>query len=192
MITEDSLGTNVIYSNQVRLNVLKTDEKLPYLQIEKEAKGKSLSDARKTAEKIRYGYSIVGNKIVLDNYLITDFKNKYRDQEVELTLYLPEGTLLKPDSSVQEYDNSDDSFFNLHFSSDDYIYKVGNSQVKCLNCPPEENEWNDVENADADSTSTSVTLNENGILIKEQNKEEVDKEVKSVKINKDGITIKTK
>lgn len=61
-----------------------------------------------------------------------------------------------------------------------------------MNCPPEENEWNDVENADVDSTSTSVTLNENGILIKEQNKEEVDKEVKSVKISKDGITIKTK
>jgi phage shock protein PspC (stress-responsive transcriptional regulator) len=192
MITEDSLGTNVIYSNQVRLNVVKTDEKLPYLQIEKEAKGKSLSDARKTAEKIKYGYSIVGNKILLDNYLITDFKNKYRDQEVEIFLYLPEGTLLKPDNSVQDYDSSDDSFFNLHFSSDDYIYKVGKSQVKCLNCPPEENEWNDVENADVDSTSTSVTLNENGILIKEQNKEEVDKEVKSVKISKDGITIKTK
>lgn len=48
MITEDSLGTHVIYSNQVRLNVIKTDEKLPYIQIEKEAKGKSLSDARKT------------------------------------------------------------------------------------------------------------------------------------------------
>jgi len=192
MITEDSLGTNVIYSNQVRLNVIKTDEKLPYLQIEKEAKGKSLSDARKTAEKIKYGYSIVGNKILLDNYLITDFKNKYRDQEVEIFLYLPEGTILKPDNSVQDYDSSDDSFFNLHFSSDDYIYKVGKSQVKCLNCPPEENEWNDVENADLDSTSTSVTLNENGILIKEQNKEEVDKEVKSVKISKDGITIKTK
>lgn len=192
MITEDSLGTNVIYSNQVRLNVIKTDEKLPYLQIEKEAKGKSLSDARKTAEKIKYGYSIVGNKILLDNYLITDFKNKYRDQEVEIFLYLPEGTILKPDNSVQDYDSSDDSFFNLHFSSDDYIYKVGKSQVKCLNCPPEENEWNDVENPDVDSTSTSVTLNENGILIKEQNKEEVDKEVKSVKISKDGITIKTK
>jgi len=192
MITEDSLGTNVIYSNQVHLNVIKTDEKLPYLQIEKEAKGKSLSDARKTAEKIKYGYSIVGNKILLDNYLITDFKNKYRDQEVEIFLYLPEGTILKPDNSVQDYDSSDDSFFNLHFSSDDYIYKVGKSQVKCLNCPPEENEWNDVENPDVDSTSTSVTLNENGILIKEQNKEEVDKEVKSVKISKDGITIKTK
>jgi len=128
----------------------------------------------------------------LDNYLISDFKNKYRDQEVEIFLYLPEGTILKPDNSVQDYDSSDDSFFNLHFSSDDYIYKVGKSQVKCLNCPPEENEWNDVENPDVDSTSTSVTLNENGILIKEQNKEEVDKEVKSVKISKDGITIKTK
>lgn len=192
MLTQDSTNSNVIYSNQVRLKILKTDEKLPYLQIEKEAKGKSLSEARKTAEKIRYGYKIIGNQLILDNYLLTDFTNKYRDQEVELLLYLPEGTLLKPDSSIREYEDSENSFFNLHFSSDDYIYRVGNSQVKCLNCPPEENEWNDLENADADSTSTSVTLNENGILIKEQNKEEVDKEVKSVKISKDGITIKTK
>lgn len=61
-------------------------------------------------EKIRYGYKIIGNQLILDNYLITDFKNKYRDQEVEIFLYLPEGTLLKPDNSVQDYDNSDDSF----------------------------------------------------------------------------------
>jgi hypothetical protein len=123
---------------------------------------------------------------------LTEFSNKFRDQEVELYLYLPEGTLVKPDSSVQDYDNSDDSFFNLHFSSDDYIYKVDKSQVKCLNCPADENEWNDVSDTnEEDSTDTSVTLNENGILIKEKNKDAVDKEVKSVKINKDGITIKT-
>ena len=61
-----------------------------------------------------------------------------------------------------------------------------------MNCPADENEWNDVSDADEeDSTDTSVTLNENGILIKEKNKDAVDKEVKSVKINKDGITIKT-
>jgi hypothetical protein len=62
-------------------------------------------------------------------------------------------------------------------------------------CPADENEWNDVEGSinidnDQDSTSTKITLNENGILIKKDKTEEV-KEVKSVKINKDGITIKT-
>jgi phage shock protein PspC (stress-responsive transcriptional regulator) len=192
IITEDSTDNKVIYSNDVRITFLKTDEKIPYLQIDKQARGSSLSKAKKTAEKIKYGYKLVGNQLILDNYLLTEFSNKFRDQEVELYLYLPEGTLVKPDSSVQDYDNSDDSFFNLHFSSDDYIYKVDKSQVKCLNCPADENEWNDVSDADEeDSTDTSVTLNENGILIKEKNKDAVDKEVKSVKINKDGITIKT-
>lgn len=192
IITEDSTDNKVIYSNDVRITFLKTDEKTPYLQIDKQARGSSLSKAKKTAEKIKYGYKLVGNQLILDNYLLTEFSNKFRDQEVELYLYLPEGTLVKPDNSVQDYDNSDDSFFNLHFSSDDYIYKVDKSQVKCLNCPADENEWNDVADADEeDSTDTSVTLNENGILIKEKNKDAEDKEIKSVKINKDGITIKT-
>ena len=190
MITQDSSNANVIYSNQVRISILKTDEKLPYLQIEKEAKGKSLSEARKTAETIKYGYKIVGNHLILDNYLLTDFKNKYRDQEVELFLYLPKGTLLKPDSSVQDYDNSDDSFFNLHFSSDNYVYKVGSSQIKCLNCPQEENEWNDIDENDIDSkddTIKEVILKINGrdIISKKTN-------TSTIKLDENGILIKTK
>ena len=190
MITQDSSNANVIYSNQVRISVLKTDEKLPYLQIEKEAKGKTLSEARKTAEKIKYGYKIVGNHLILDNYLLTDFKNKYRNQEVEIFLYLPEGTLLKPDSSVQDYDNSDDSFFNLHFSSDNYIYKVGNSQIKCQNCPHEENEWNDIDENDADSKDDTIK----GIELKINGKEIISRKSKTstIKLDENGILIKTK
>ncbi|MFV8270925.1 PspC domain-containing protein [Flavobacterium sp. GT2N3] len=156
IITEDSTNTKVIYSNEVLIHIMKTDEKMPYLQIEKQAKGKSLSEAKKTAEKIQYGYKIIGNQLILDNYLLTDFKNKFRDQEVEVFLYLPVGTLIKPDSSVQNYDRSDDSFFNLHYSSDNYIYKVENSQIKCLNCPADENEYNDVE-TDEDSVEVNIT-----------------------------------
>jgi len=194
MVTEDSADVKVIYSNEVRMYVVKTDEKVPYIQIDRKAKGSSLSKAKKTAEKIRYGYKIQGNHLILDNYLLTEFKNKWRDQEVEIYLYLPTGTLLKPDSSIQDYDDSDDSYFNLHFSSD-YTYKVDTDKVKCLNCPPEENEWDDVEgavNIDDDSTATSVTLNKDGILIKKDQKDSESKEIKSVKINEDGITIKTK
>ncbi len=172
-ITEDSTDNKVIYSNQVRLKILKTDEKTAFLQIEKQARGKSLSEARKTADKIKYGFKIVGNQLILDNYFVTDFKNKYRDQEVQLILYLPEGTFFKPDNSVKEYDESDDSFFNLHFSSDKFIYKMGSSQVKCLNCPEEENEWNDVESIENlekenDSISTTtVDVNGEKVIIKQ-------------------------
>lgn len=196
MFTQDENNKELIYSNDVEFNVLHTDEKMPYLQIEKRAEGKSLIEAKKRAEKINYGYKIEGNRLTFDNYLLSEVANKYRNQKVEIYLYLPEGTLLKPDSSIQDYDRSDDSFFNLHYSGD-YLYKVENSQVKCLNCPADENDYEDVEgisienNSVSEDTTASVILNKDGVLIKQSGKADENKEVKSVKINKDGITIKT-
>jgi hypothetical protein len=45
--------------------------------------------------------------LILDNYLLTDLKKKFRDQEIEITLYLPKGTLIKPDASMRNYDRTD-------------------------------------------------------------------------------------
>ena len=74
---------------------METDEAVPFIQIEKLANGKSASEAKKRAEKIKYGYKIEGNTLILDNYLISAVENKFRGQEVELYLYLPKGTLKK-------------------------------------------------------------------------------------------------
>ena len=155
-ITKDSLNKDVVYSNMISFEIEKTDESLPFVKINKEARGKSFEDARNRAEKIKYGYKIVGNQLILDNYLITELKNKYRDQKIGIKLYLPKGTLFKMNSSVKNFDYSDNSFFNLHHSSDEYIYSVGDSQVKCLNCPGSENEFDDVASEDQDSIETTT------------------------------------
>ena len=190
---QDSANHELIYSNNVSLRILHTDEKLPYIQIEKTAKGKSFQDAKQRAEKINYGIKIEGNHLILDNYILTEVSNKFRGQEIELSLYLPEGTLLKPDASVENYDRSDDEFFNMHYSSDNYIYKVESSQIKCLNCPADENEYNDVEinETDNDSIQTSVTINKEGVSVKNDTIINSKNNIKELKINKDGIIIKT-
>ena len=188
---QDSANTQLIYSNNVRLEILHTDEKLPFIQIEKIARGKSFQDAKLRAEKIKYAIKIEGNQLTLDNYLLTEVANKFRDQEVEIFLYVPEGILLKPDASLQNYDRSDNSFFNLHYSSDNYIYKVENSQIKCLNCPVDENEYNDVDSdSENDSTDVTVTINNDGVSI-ENDTIKSNNNNKGLKINKDGIIIKT-
>lgn len=198
-LTQDENNHEIIYSNDVSIQIMKTDESLPYLQIEKLAKGKNANEARQRAEKIKYNFKVIGNNLILDNYLLNDVANKFRGQSVELFLYLPKGTLFKPDNSLQDYDRSDDGYFNLHYSSDNYAYKVGNSQIKCLNCPNDENEWDDVENDSINNTESenidtaldsisSITLNKDGILVKKDNK----KEIQVLKINKNGINIKTK
>jgi phage shock protein PspC (stress-responsive transcriptional regulator) len=196
-LMQDENNHEIIYSTDVSIQIMKTDALQPYLQIEKMAKGKSNNEARERAEKIKYNFRMEGNTLVLDNYLLSDVTNKFRGQSVELFLYLPKGTLFKPDNSIQEYDRSDDSYFNLHYSSDNYAYKVGQSQIKCLNCPNDENEWDDVENDSINLSDenldtaldsiSSITLNKDGILVKKDNK----KEVQVIKINKDGINIKT-
>jgi phage shock protein PspC (stress-responsive transcriptional regulator) len=194
VFTQDSAMHEVIYSNNIRFEIKSTDKSQPYLQIEKLAKGKSYNEANARAEKIKYGYKIVGNQLLLDNYLLTEIASKYRDQHIELYLYLPKGTLFKADSSLESFDQSDNDYFNLHFSSDEYTYRVDNNQVKCLNCPSNENEYNDVENGvktedinvteDNDATKT-VTVKINGKVVTE---------TKSGKLTVDqnGIIIKTK
>lgn len=218
VIAQDSAKEMVIYSNNVTLRILKTDEKVPYIQIEKKAEGKSFAAARERAEKINYNYKFKGNELIFDNYLLTDVKNKYRHQKVEIFLYLPEGTYFKPDMSVQNYDYTDNSFFDLWFDSDIYIYQMQSSQVKCLNCADEngfaEGEaWIDEEQiareAEAEArleveremerqnihtgqnSSTTVTINDKGVQIKKEATEGPQgTKSKGLKMDKDGVIIK--
>lgn len=161
---QDSANHQLIYSTDVRLHVLHTDQATAYLQIEKSARGNSFTTAKQRAEKIDYKIELNGNHLVLDNYFLTDVKNKFRGQEVDVYLYLPEGQLFKPDTSVQDYDDSEDDFFNLHFSGN-YNYKVQGSKIKCLDCPADENDYDDVEdevNTIANDTVKEVSIKING------------------------------
>ena len=191
-VTQDAKDQRILYSNNVALIVAKTDEMMPYLQIEKKAKGRDLAVAKEKSEKIEYGFKFENNQLILDNYFISAYKNKFRDQEVQLILYLPKGTLFKVDNSVQDYDDSDDEFFNLHYSADNYIYKVDNAQAKCLNCPLSEYEFGDVN---TNTTPTNDTIRE--VILKVNGKEIITSEtVESKKTNLtidgNGIIIKTK
>ncbi|WP_396166958.1 PspC domain-containing protein [Flavobacterium sp.] len=190
-LTQNETNQDVIYSNNVSIKIMKTDEALPYLQIEKLAYGKTAEEAKKRAEKIKYSYKIVGNQLFLDNYLLSEVASKFRNQNVELFLFLPKGTLFKVDESVQDFDESNNNFFNLHFSSKDYVYKVSDSQIKCLNCPINENDFNDLDPNDENSIKT-VKINGKEIYRVETTSKTYTSEPGSLELNKDGVLIKTK
>jgi phage shock protein PspC (stress-responsive transcriptional regulator) len=187
---QDSANHQLIYSTDVRLHVLHTDEAAPYLQVERTARGNSFSSAKQRAEKINYNIQVSGNHLILDNYFLTDVKNKLRGQEVDVYLYLPEGQLFKPDASVQDYDDSENDFFNLHFSGN-YNYKVEGSKIKCLNCPADENDHDDV---DYDSNDTTRIDNDTvkEVSIKINGKEVLNGKKTNGKLttDKNGVIIK--
>lgn len=194
LIAQDSTGAQVIYSNNISFRIARTDEKTPYIQIEKEAQGTSFQEARQRSEKIKYNFKIEGNRLILDNYFLTDIKNKFREQEIEISLYLPEGAIFKPDASVRNYDETDNSFFDLWYDSDSHIYKMENSKVNCLTCPSEDEVTGEItyssETAN-DSINVSMIVDENGVKIegkKTQNK--TTGIPKGLTKDKDGIIIK--
>lgn len=186
-IAQDLSGTDILYSNDVSLRIQSTDEKVAYIQIEKEAKGKSLSEARQRAEQIKYSYKIEGNHLTLDNYLISDLKNKFRDQEIEITLYLPKGTLLKPDSSMERYDRTDEDYFLWNPNSSNEIYRVEDNKIRCLNCTTIEGDYSNEE-----EENKTIRITKNGISITNDTINVSNDDLKELKINKDGIIIKTK
>lgn len=184
-ITIDSTGNDVIYSNNVSFRIAQTDTQSAYIQIEKEAKGKTLFEAKQRAEKIKYAYKIIGNQLVFDNYLLTDLKEKFRDQEIEITLFLPLGTLLKMDDSVARYDQTDDDYFYWH-PNENEIFKVESDKIKCQNCPNEDNENVTIDTKqEADSVvTTTVTVNGEVVKVKETTTK------KGLSVDKDGVIIK--
>lgn len=201
IFTQDSLKNEVIYSNNIDFEIKNSNSSQAYIEIEKKAEGKSFREANERAEKIKYSFKLTNNQLILDNYLLTEMASKFRNQRVNISLYLPVGTLFKVDESVEDYDRSDDDYFNLHFSDDKYLYKVEREQVKCLDCPDEENEYNDVDtDSDIETEDINVT-NENDtvktISVKVNGKEIITKKEgktdgASLKIDENGIIIKTK
>lgn len=173
-ITQDEGDNEIIYSNNVSIEIKYTDEATPYMLIEKLANGKSTSQAKKRAEKIKYNYKIEGNTIVLDNYLLTAVENKFRGQEVEIYLYLPKGTIFQTDESYSNYDRSDYDFFDENeYDTKNPVYRVDSDKIRCLNCL-ESDSNNDLSiEIETDDTSASIYYDENGVLVKKVvNKEE--------------------
>ena len=134
--------------------------------------------------------------------MLNNLKNIYRDQEIEITLYLHKGTLIKPDDSMQKYDRTDSDYL-LWNPGNNEIYKVGQNKIISTNCLNTENgdviyntedntgDFSDVVIDTDDDSKTSVTINRNGISIQKDTITNSNKKIKELKINKDGIIIKT-
>lgn len=155
-LSQNESGKTIIYSNEVSIEVVKTDSKVPYFEIEKLASGKSLFEAKQKAAKIKYNYNLKGSALIFDNYFLTDFLHGYRNrnQQVQIFLYLPKGIHLIADKSVEQHDESDDNYFNLQFDNDKYIYIVGENKIKCVNCTDYENENGDLETENSKNVKT--------------------------------------
>ena len=178
----DENDKEIIYSNNVKIHLMKTDESKTYIQIEKVANGSSFNDAKERARNIVYNFDIQGNIINLDNYLITARDNKFRDQEVHIYIYIPKGLVIYPNETISDYLTNHNSDIDIYYGEENHYYKLIDGDFECLDCPEEikEKEWNTGED-----TNVEIKLNGKDII-------NSDTEISTINVNENGISIQTK
>ncbi len=134
-IVYDEDDQRLIYSSDIRLIVQSTKDDKASLSIEKSAVGASYQQAKDRAQAIDYQFQVDGNKLKLNAYLLTDIKQRFRDQSVELILLLPEGSILYADKNTYSF-HRNTSFYGdiLDNGSEEHFLRILKNDTECLNC----------------------------------------------------------
>jgi len=184
-VTYNENGDRLLFADDMRFDIRKSEDSLSHIRIRKDADGSSYPDARERAGKIDYAYKVEGNTIVLNDFLTTDVKNKVRDQEVRVTIFVPVGTEIQLHESAKRHIGRSTSYDRDIYRSDMVEYRwsmAENGQLKCLDCP--------------DDVGTNKSGGENGRIIIDE--EGVDIDIKEngdsfkMKIDEDGLKIQAR
>lgn len=142
----------VKYSNDVHIDVKKSETGKPYIEIKKTSEGRKRNIANKNAESIKYNFKIANNVLVFDTFFLNDYKNLWKDDEVKATLFIPEGTTVYFEKSSKNYlygvENTDDIYdrdmVNHHF-------KMTAEGLDCTDCDTPETEKSTTKDINEDT-----------------------------------------
>ncbi|MDA8595086.1 PspC domain-containing protein [Flavobacteriaceae bacterium] len=128
-------GNHFLYSNRLDLDIKPSKTGNAYLMVRKEANGRSLEDAKDNSQEIDYGFELQGNKLRLDSYYLSPLKNKFKDLELDVTIYLPETSLFYLDKSTKIFLEDVKNEQNIYDRDmPGHHYQVTQSDLKCLDC----------------------------------------------------------
>jgi len=176
-------GDRVTYSQGIRLIIKSTKDSVAKIRTTRSARGNTYNSAKDRASNIVYNYTFKGNLLKLDNHFIIPNNNKQREQKVEVTLYLPEGSFLIADKNTYSYHSNDSHRYNdiLNHGMEDRYLEVINNALICHDCSDNDN------NVDKEF-EIDVNINKNGAKLKINSEGiEAASSDNSIQINKDGV-----
>ena len=200
---------NTVYvSRGIRLIVKSTSDSIAKIKIEKFAKGSDYSIAKDRAERISYNYNINKKTINLDSYFEVGKRDKSRNQEVKVTVYLPVGSVFYGYDNTYSFHRNESEYNDIFDNGSEELYqKVKRGKLEPINNSKKDNDEDDFgedDNDDDDTTDSDVDskikIDDDGVEIKTDSavikidesglKGETQK-VK-VKIDEDGVKITSK
>jgi len=131
----DVNGTTKVYSNDVNVDIKKSNTIESYVIIQKESRGESRNSASKNAEKIDYKFKINENTINLDAYFLSNFKNIWKDEEVHITFYITEGITVYFNNSIKTFLDdvkNEDNIYDKEMANHHFL--MNDKTLKCTDC----------------------------------------------------------
>ncbi len=173
-------GEKLLFSDDVIVNFKKSEDTLSRIRIRKDANGSSFESAKRRSSEINYQYTVEGNTLRLDDFLTTSAKNKVRDQEVRVTVFIPATTVITFDPSAKYRIGRGTKYDKDISRSDiiDYTWSMKDTGIlECLDCP---------EDMEDENERGHIKIDENGVDIRFED----DGEEFKMKIDEDGVKIK--
>lgn len=133
----DTNGNEVLYSKRVSVNIKNTVDNSVSIKTYKSANGYSYEKAKNRASALLYNMEQIGETIYFDDYFISAPHQKMRNQKIEMSLIIPNGTVVKIDPSMSEMmgweNKNDQDMYRKDLPNE--IWKMGESGVlECLSC----------------------------------------------------------
>ena len=152
-----------LFSTRVNVDIKPTDKATAFVKIRKESDGKNRLTANKDAESIEYKFSLTEKNLLLNGYFLSDLKNKFKDQLIDVTVYLPVNSVVYLDASTKTYLNDVDNVQNI-FDGDmpKHYFKMTENGLECLDCDP--SIFGD--DFKRDNENFKLNIDENGVEIK--------------------------
>ncbi|MDD3722189.1 MAG: PspC domain-containing protein [Lutibacter sp.] len=171
-----------LYTTRVNVDIKSTDKATAFVKIRKESDGKNRLTANKDAESIEYQFNLNKKNLLLNGYFLSDLKNKFKDQLVDITVYLPINSVIYLDVSTKTFLNDVDNVQDIYDGDmPKHYYKMTENGLECLDCDP-----NIFGNEFKKATENfKLKIDKNGVEIKVN---DGDKDAE-VKIDKKGVKI---
>jgi len=182
----DDNNQEKLYSNNIRLNIMPSENESMYTKIRKRSQGKSRKDARDNASLIDHGFELSDDELEIKGFFLADLNNRFSEQRVYVDLYLPDGQIIYLDSSTKTFLYDVDNIQSIYDNDmAKHYFKMTNEGLTCLDCKDEEI---NIGHDDSNDDSFHMKIDEGGVHIEIQ---EDGKEKSEVKIDASGVIVKS-
>ena len=175
-------GEERLYSTRIDFDIKQTNNENAYIKIRKESKGKNRMLANDFAESIEYEFELNSDELSLDGYFLSDVQHKYKDQFVDITLFLPTGSMIYLDRSTRTYLDDVQNIQNIYDRDmPSNYFMMGEFELECIDCNPAIFSEEYKEKHD----NFKLKIDHEGVEIKIKDKQDD----AHIKINEEGIRI---